>query len=1437
MKKKSILTLCILFVMICTLGLTACNGSYAMIDLIVDFQQIENEYEVDDVVDLSKLSISAKFNDDTVETIPLDKVTVFLDGKKIGLDEVSKITETVGTKILEIKYSDFVKSIQITVKEKYVPTLTGVEMNATNVTKSYAIGDEVSLDGLKIYAVYDNGSLKKEVDLTDENVTIFMDEEIVTRNYSRITEEIGTKNIKVKYTVFNTENTFAITVNDVKDRVVISLPENFKTTYKVGDSINVTGITAQAEYRSGRKENIDEIKYYIGTEEANFSALTETKGSKTIVAKAVSGELSGEKEITFTVENYVNAISLDTEGAILTFTTDDELSIETFSAVKINVSYADSQDNTQLDLTATGVACLNVTEEAIIFSDLTNTAGDKVITVTYKGKTESFTVKVTDGETALKEMTITPPTKTAYTAGETGVTLAGLAITAQYKDEYGKEDKVINVANFAENDVKIYFKDKLVTDYDDLTKITTPGENQVFSVDVRYEGKTASFNITVTNEVVSLNANVTNAKTTYEIEEDVDFSGLVVTATLTYGSKTVENSNLSFFDGETPVTNLNTLTTAVVENKVVTVSFGGQSASFTIHVNDVLLSISFGTQTTFTTYVNTAPGSVYLFDDLKVYGEYKSGAHALIESGYTFSNNSITVPTSGKTVTVTYEGKEGEVNLVVVNYLASLSVNDIPTLVQGINVFQKLKKITVLGTYAYGSGETSLPLLQESGDAFLYDTVYFALKTDENTYTEYTQLELDDIANIPGTYTLRLEYVFNSRSTYCEFEIEVATASSGINEFSKPKSIVLYEETLAKARKEEKTGNEFEGAFFSNDEEEYLVGDDNPFKFVPILSQPNLLTEEITTLDYYRTDSKVYCNNTELTSSKSGNSKSFYLNGQLMVVADVTQNTYDFTEDAIGKSFTLSVLPSHEQFDFNDGEFEPIEWTIKITDGFNISDPRELCLLEQSNRGFWTDIKKELGLLTTSPAAIILHQNTMITKDSIPDLFYYTLSDNFDLKYTYTNAQNQTITCAPENVPAEYGGGNLGRTFLLDEEYALFEYNMQNGRSFTIHGNFFDIDLSSLPLVAAFEQSEFNPHDEKNQARYNKITTYYGSDLGTYYGQFMSKVSFLEVHGVEGTFDSADETFNFSNFAVKGNANINQLLVANTDSITNGKDNPVFGGGIIFVKTKYCKANIENIHAHACFIPFYSRNETIVSYTNVKAYDSFLNGLFVNSDSVNTLTNCHMKRAGGPLILLVQGSKDGENNTKIPLIPIVHASSDCVLENYITGGEQWFSINMAPVSAVDSAAVSTLKNFGKTIKKDGKYNLIALSILSGGDMTASTTQAYMEYGNAKLDRLLTDPVFYPTTLASMGALVEMGSSVPSTFNVNDHVICSYNDTVLTIAPTYDSMDAIFTEDKDHNPVFKEEYAELYSDYSGNTYKYVAINVGGMGLLTELFPAS
>ena len=102
------------------------------------------------------------------------------------------------------------------------------------------------------------------------------------------------------------------------------------------------------------------------------------------------------------------------------------------------------------------------------------------MTVTYEGKTATFTVTVTESEEpepTLEKIEITGPAKTEYVQGEE-LDLSGLAVTAVYSDG---------------SKVELQAGDYTVSGYD----LNMAGEQ---TVTVTYGGKTAAFTVTVTEK-------------------------------------------------------------------------------------------------------------------------------------------------------------------------------------------------------------------------------------------------------------------------------------------------------------------------------------------------------------------------------------------------------------------------------------------------------------------------------------------------------------------------------------------------------------------------------------------------------------------------------------------------------------------------------------------------------------------------------------------------------------------------------------------------------------------------------------------------------------------------------------------------------------------------------------------------------------------------
>ena len=187
-------------------------------------------------------------------------------------------------------------------------------------------------------------------------------------------------------------------------------------------------------------------------------------------------------------------------------------------------------------------------------------AGEKEITVTYVDGDDTFTTtfKVTVlAAKVLESISLnTTNAKTTYNYNE-DLDTSGVVVTAKY--DRG-------------SDVVIPIADCTVTGY----VKTTEGQQ---TITVTYGGQSKTYNVTVNEkapELQSLILDTTNAKTVYEVDEEADFSGLVVKAHYDKGDDVTLTSTQY---------NLTGFTTETAGEKTITVSFGGVTKTFTITVN------------------------------------------------------------------------------------------------------------------------------------------------------------------------------------------------------------------------------------------------------------------------------------------------------------------------------------------------------------------------------------------------------------------------------------------------------------------------------------------------------------------------------------------------------------------------------------------------------------------------------------------------------------------------------------------------------------------------------------------------------------------------------------------------------------------------------------------------------------------------------------
>lgn len=183
------------------------------------------------------------------------------------------------------------------------------------------------------------------------------------------------------------------------------------------------------------------------------------------------------------------------------------------------------------------------------------TVGVITLTVTYKGKTDTFNITV--DEKTLTSISVTAkPNKLSYLEGES-FSKTGLVVTAYYDN-----DTSAAVSNYS------------ISGYS-----STPGTK---TITVAYNGKTDTFTVTVLAKSLSSIAVTTKpSKLTYTEGEAFDKSGMVVTA--------YYNNNTSGVVTDYSVSGY----TSTPGTKTITVTYGGKNATFTVTVKSgVPLSIT-----------------------------------------------------------------------------------------------------------------------------------------------------------------------------------------------------------------------------------------------------------------------------------------------------------------------------------------------------------------------------------------------------------------------------------------------------------------------------------------------------------------------------------------------------------------------------------------------------------------------------------------------------------------------------------------------------------------------------------------------------------------------------------------------------------------------------------------------------------------------------
>ena len=396
----------------------------------------------------------------------------------------------------------------------------------------------------------------EELDLSDAKITITMASKPNAPTTISVTPsmisgynkaQVGAQTITITYT--DSENkvhkqTFGVTVKDTIKTIALE-NNNFKTNYKYGENLNLSGLSLKVTKESGATTTVPVTSGMISGYNPN------KLGNQTLT-------INYEGKQFTTVVNVVDYV----KDITLTPPTKNEYKIgETLNLVggSITEKMASGANGSTKALTNNMVSGFDST-----------TPGTKNLTVKYvkDGKTYTKTFQVAVINT-INHIEVIAPTKTNYKYGENLNLACGTV-------KIHMEDGTIKT---------VPITDKMVTGYDktkpgqQMLKVTYTSEDNK-----KYEGY---FKVTVGEDYIKDTKFVAPTKKEYRIGDTIDLAGGSITevyASGKLGNKyELTNSMISGFDSTTPGT------------KQITVTFNNKKYNYSITVKDKTLGISIKT--------------------------------------------------------------------------------------------------------------------------------------------------------------------------------------------------------------------------------------------------------------------------------------------------------------------------------------------------------------------------------------------------------------------------------------------------------------------------------------------------------------------------------------------------------------------------------------------------------------------------------------------------------------------------------------------------------------------------------------------------------------------------------------------------------------------------------------------------------------------------
>ncbi len=460
---------------------------------------------------------------------------------------------------------------------------------------------------------------------------------------------------------------------------------------------------------------------------------------------------------------------------------------------------------------------------------------------------------------------------------------------------------------------------------------------------------------------------------------------------------------------------------------------------------------------------------------------------------------------------------------------------------------------------------------------------------------------------------------------------------------------VSYDDNLTAFLAENGNKTSFRGDTNNN----YVVGSINPFRFTLTIDgldkdlNPAIVTS-------YQSLSKVYLVEGDVVTLLEGDALANYV----VIDESAGNNSFDFTDAAIGKTFKLETRPAEGVSEEDESRFTK-SLVVDVVDGYNIYEAWELNLITNDANetiGGQNDVKqldavtnflKNNGLVRPENLkGVVLHKNFNVKVSDLPAEYFYTLDS--DVPYTYTDKEGKTQEAVWEK----------GTKFFYD---VIGVYNVEytdEAPEFSIHGNYFTIYTYELPCVAP------------------KGHGYNDNDL-----------SGAELFRFDTNPDLLDQDFDHSKYVT----NISRLYIRDD----NGSDDDNSKSmrhklGLLGFKTLKSVTYMDQVNIYSYFISIHANRDCqTVNINDCDFYNAWNNHILTWSDNtidgdssttihqnhthitVNVTGDSRIAKCGGPVIInmLHAADKVAQSQSAVD----INLAEGTIVYSYVTGQEAWFT--------------------------------------------------------------------------------------------------------------------------------------------------------------------